>query len=112
MYRPPDVTAGAPTPSAARCPKDRQVGPRQTLRQRFPSEPGKLRDFIPRLLSATDNLADVVQAQQPVDALWSTVVFDARPEETLSPNLQSGLLSNFTDRGGFGSFTVRDKPTG
>ena len=57
-------------------------------------------------------LAKVVQAQQPVDALWSTVVFDARFDETLSPNLQSGFLTNFTNCRGFGGFTVGDKSTG
>jgi hypothetical protein len=48
----------------------------------------------------------------PVDALRPTVVFDARFDETLSQNLQSGLLANFTDCGGLGCFTVGDKPTG
>jgi hypothetical protein len=78
------------------------VWPRQASRECVPCEPCKRCDFVARLVSATDNLAYVVKAQQPVDALWSTVVFDARPEETLSPNLQSGLLANFTDCGGFG----------
>jgi hypothetical protein len=49
------------------------VWPRQAARQRVPTEPGKRRDFVAGLLSATDDLADVVQAQQPVDALWPTV---------------------------------------
>jgi hypothetical protein len=102
--------------SALRCRarrlQDRQVWPRQVARQRVPTEPGKRRDFVAGLLSATDDLADVVQAQQPVDALWPTVVLYPGPDQTLGPNLQSGFLANLTNCGGFGCFTIADKPTG
>ena len=86
--------------------------PRQAARQRVPTEPGKRRDFVTGLLSPTDDLADVVQAQQPVDALWPTVVLYPGPDQTLSPNLQAGFLANLTNCGGFGCFTIADKPTG
>ena len=88
------------------------MGPRQAPRQCVPAEPGKRGGIVTCLLLPAHDLAKVVQAQQPVDALWSTVVFDACFDETLGPNLQSGFLTNFTNCGGFGGFTVGDKPTG
>ena len=88
------------------------MGPRQAPRQCVPAEPGKRGGIVTCPLLPAHYLAKVVQAQQPVDALWSTVVFDARFNETLSPNLQSGFLTNFTNCRGFGGLTVGDKPTG